>query len=132
MMRSSILTRFSLNFRTLSRHYAATPASFDAAANKTYLLEYEYVENMGEKRTPHRQRHLDYTKPYVDNKNLVAGGALVPAIDKGFLIFRGFNDIHDVEKFARHDPYVQSGLVKKWKVSEWAIVVGDEYMMRKT
>ena len=35
------------------------------------------------------------------------------------------DDPTDVERFAKADPYVVNGLVKDWRVREWAVVVGD-------
>jgi len=29
------------------------------------------------------------------------------------------------EAFAKADPYVQAGLVKRWRVREWTTVVGE-------
>lgn len=92
------------------------------------MLEYQYVENMLEKRGPIRPKHLDYAKPYVDNKLLVAGGALVPKVDRGIIVFRTSNQ-KLVEDFARGDPYVTGGLVTSWKVTEWMIVIGDELFL---
>jgi len=31
-----------------------------------------------------------------------------------------------VEAFARNDPYVTNGLVTRWEVRPWAVVVGNE------
>jgi hypothetical protein len=30
------------------------------------------------------------------------------------------------ERFAENDPYVKQGLVKNWKVRQWAVVIGGE------
>lgn len=30
-----------------------------------------------------------------------------------------------VERFAREDPYVTEGLVTRWEVREWVVVIGD-------
>ena len=29
------------------------------------------------------------------------------------------------ENFAKHDPYVMNGLVKRWEVRAWSVVVGN-------
>ena len=31
-----------------------------------------------------------------------------------------------VENFARRDPYVTSGLVRKWEVRTWTVVIGND------
>ena len=34
-------------------------------------------------------------------------------------------DSSAAEAFARDDPYVVNGLVKRWRVREWTTVIGD-------
>ena len=97
---------------------------------KTWLLEYQYVDNMLEKRGPVRQKHFDHTKSYIENETLLCGGALVPAIDRGVIVFRT-NDKCLVEDFAKNDPYVKAGLITKWTVTEWMLVVGHEFFHGK-
>ena len=97
-------------------------------ALNTYVLEYFYVPNILERRAPHRTKHLEYTIPFVESKTLLAGGALVPENDpitRGQLVFRAPNS-KVVEDFAKSDPYVVAGIITKWTVTEWKVVVGDE------
>jgi hypothetical protein len=55
---------------------------------------------------------------------LVLGGALANPVDGAILLFKG--DSPEVaEKFAKADPYVANGLVKRWYVREWTTVAGD-------
>ena len=89
---------------------------------KTFALEYTYVSNMAEKRGPHRPAHLEFTKPFVENKKLIAGGAYVPEIEKGLLVFKCTKS--EVEEFAKKDPYVVNGLVHSYIIREWAVAVG--------
>lgn len=89
---------------------------------KTYVLEYTYVGNMIERRVPHRPAHFKFAEPYIQNKTLLAGGALLPEIENGLLLFRAPRDV--VEEFAKNDPYVVEGLVPKYRIREWNIVVG--------
>lgn len=94
----------------------------------TYVLEYFYVPNILERRAPHRTKHLEYTVPFVESKTLIAGGALVPEKDpitRGQLLFRAVN-AQAVEEFAKNDPYVVAGIITKWTVTEWKVVVGDD------
>ena len=89
---------------------------------KTFALKYVYVANMAEKRIPVRPAHLEFTKSFVDDKILIAGGALVPEMEEGLLVFKGTRD--QVEAFAKNDPYVKEGLIVKYHIHEWAIAVG--------
>ena len=55
---------------------------------------------------------------------LVMGGALANPVDGAILLFKG--DSPEVaEKFAKADPYVANGLVKRWYVREWMTVAGE-------
>ena len=55
---------------------------------------------------------------------LVLGGALANPVDGAVLLFRGDSPAA-AEAFAAADPYVTNGLVTRWRVREWATVVGD-------
>lgn len=93
------------------------------ATSKKFVLEYYYVSNMLEKRVPHREAHLKYADSFVSKNILQAGGALLPEVAKGLLLFEA-SDREVVETFAKNDPYVTSGLVTKYHISEWAVAVG--------
>jgi uncharacterized protein YciI len=51
-------------------------------------------------------------------------GALGDPVDGALLVYRVPNPAA-VEEFARNDPYVLNGLVTRWLVQPWAVVVGD-------
>jgi uncharacterized protein YciI len=44
---------------------------------------------------------------------------------EALIIFRG-KDRSVAEAFATNDPYVKSGIVKKWTVRPWTVVVGQD------
>lgn len=53
---------------------------------------------------------------------LVLAGALADPVDGAVLLFHG--DSPEVaEKFAKADPYVTSGIVRRWQVREWTTMV---------
>lgn len=90
-----------------------------------YLLFYEVGEDYVSRRAEFRDAHLEKAWKASDRGELVLGGALANPVDGAVLLFRG--DSPDVaEKFARADPYVTSGLVKRWHVREWATVAGED------
>ena len=95
---------------------------FSSANTKTYALKYAYVANMLDKRVPVRPAHLQFTKSFIDEKVLIAGGALLPEMEEGLLLFKGTRA--QVEDFAKNDPYVTEGLITKYTIHEWAIAVG--------
>jgi len=56
---------------------------------------------------------------------LVMGGAFADPADRVLMVFRG--DARSVaENFARSDNYVTQGLVKRWEVRPWTVVIGAD------
>ena len=90
---------------------------------KHFVLFYDLVSDYLERRAAHRDEHLRLAWAAVDRGELVLGGALSPA-DNALLIFRG-DSPEAAEAFARADPYVRHGLVKRHSVREWTTVVGE-------
>jgi len=90
---------------------------------KTYLLEYKYVDNMVERRTPYRTGHIALAERYISEKLIVAGGAFVPKVDGAMFIFKSTRNI--LEAFVKEDPYVANGLVPEYTIREWNVVVGS-------
>jgi len=56
---------------------------------------------------------------------LILAGALSDPTDRALLVFRAA-ERSVAEEFARNDPYVTSGLVTRWEVRPWVVVVGNE------
>jgi uncharacterized protein YciI len=88
-----------------------------------YLLFYELSSDYLARRTEFRAAHLDLAWKASARGELVLGGALTNPVDTALLLFTG--DAPTVaEDFARTDPYVTNGLVKRWHVREWNTVAG--------
>jgi uncharacterized protein len=84
------------------------------------LLRYEYVEDMAERRGPHREAHLDLIRRYhADGRIAIAGAAGDPP-STGLIAFR---EEADATAFREEDPYVEAGLVARWTVEPWTVVV---------
>jgi uncharacterized protein YciI len=110
-----------------------------------YLLMYDVVPDYAERRAPLRAAHLAHAWAAVDRGELVLGGALAaPAGTRGLspaepgapnraeaapcegaVLFFDCDSPEVVEAFARADPYVQNGLVTRWRVRAWATVAGE-------
>jgi uncharacterized protein YciI len=88
-----------------------------------YLLFYDAVDNYAERRTPFREAHIAYARAAVARGELVLGGALAAPADGAVLLFRA-DSTAAAENFAKSDPYVLNGVIKGWRVREWATVVG--------
>ncbi len=84
-----------------------------------HLLVYEYVEDMTERRAPHREAHLELIRRYqADGRVAIAGGVGVP-VHGGLIAFR---DAADADAFAAEDPYKAAGLIVSSRVEPWAVV----------
>ena len=90
-----------------------------------YVLQYDYVENVVEKRAPLREAHFTLARAALARGELLLGGALADPVDSALLVFR-VDDPALVERFVADDPYVQSGIVTRWRVRPWMVVIGDE------
>ncbi|MGA9308520.1 MAG: YciI-like protein [Candidatus Sulfotelmatobacter sp.] len=90
-----------------------------------YLLFYEVGEDYVSRRAEFRDAHLEKAWAASARGELVLGGALANPVDGAVLLFNG--DSPEVaEKFAKADPYVTSGAVKRWYVREWKTVAGED------
>jgi uncharacterized protein YciI len=89
-----------------------------------YAVLYEVVDNYVERRTPYRAEHLRLLREAHARGELVLGGAFADPADRALMVFRG--ESADVaETFVRQDPYVLQGLVTRWEVRPWTVVVGN-------
>lgn len=88
-----------------------------------YILFYNYVDNIIEKRVPFREAHLALATSFVESGELLLGGAFANPADGAILIFKVGNKAQ-VEAFVKQDPYVQNDLVTSWNIREWSVVVG--------
>jgi uncharacterized protein len=87
-----------------------------------YLLFYDVVDHFAERRTPYRDAHLKLARAAADKGELLLGGAFADPLDGAALVFRAA-DQSVAERFAANDPYVTAGLVTKWTVRKWTVVV---------
>ena len=90
-----------------------------------YALLYETVDDYVVRRAEFREQHLRVAREYRDRGELIFGGAFDDPVDRALIVFHT-DDKSKVEAFARKDPYVVNGLVKKWEVRSWKVVVGHE------
>ena len=89
-----------------------------------YLLFYELPDDYITRRAEFRNVHLKLGWEAAERGELVLAGALANPVDGAVLVFKG-NSPEVAERFAEADPYVTSGIVKRWHVREWTTVVGD-------
>lgn len=84
------------------------------------ILTYEYVEDILERRKPHRDGHLAHIKQWSDERGLVLAGATGDPPSGALFVFEG--DRAEVEAFAAADPYLTAGLVSASRVEPWTVV----------
>ncbi|HSY33158.1 MAG TPA: YciI-like protein [Verrucomicrobiae bacterium] len=89
-----------------------------------FVLLYEVVDDFVARRAPFRADHLRLTGEAHNRGEIVLAGALAEPADTALIIFH-CADKSVAEDFARRDPYVVNGLVKKWTVRPWNVVVGQ-------
>jgi uncharacterized protein len=90
-----------------------------------FLLFYEAAGDYGERRTPFREAHLQHAREAVARGELVLGGAYASPVDGAVILFKGTSPAA-AEQFAKTDPYVINGVIKRWYVREWTTVVGTD------
>ncbi len=88
-----------------------------------FLLFYDYVENVVQRRAPYRNEHLGLVQTYVDNGELVLAGAFSDPVDGALLVFQT-DDGKRIEEFIEKDPYVANGLVAEYRIRQWSVVAG--------
>lgn len=89
-----------------------------------YLLMYDLADDYLTRRGQFRGLHLDLAWAAHARGEMVLGGALGEPVDQAILMFKGESP-KVAEDFAKADPYVANGLIKRWSVRPWLTVVGD-------
>lgn len=87
-----------------------------------YLLFYDYVPDILDRRDPHRPAHLQLLRDLVAEGTLHMAGAYADPIDGALFLF-ATEDERDVVAFVERDPYVAAGLVTAWRIRKWTIAV---------
>ena len=92
---------------------------------KYFALFYYVVEEFVSRRSTYREEHLRLAREAHRRGELVLAGAFTDPADRALLVFRTA-ERSTVEEFARNDPYVTSGLVRRWEIRPWAVVIGGD------
>ena len=83
-------------------------------------LRYTYVEDMLERRKPHREAHLALAREFLDQGRLLIVGALGDPPTGGLLICADADSARD---FAAADPYREAGLITGSELEPWKVVM---------
>jgi uncharacterized protein YciI len=98
------------------------PAGVCEAADMHLVLEYTLVDDYLDRRGALREDHLALARAAHARGELLLAGALPDPYDRALLVWTAPREV--VERFAKTDPYVVHGLVTRWTVREWNVVVG--------
>ena len=90
-----------------------------------FLLLYDVVDDYLERRGEFRDEHLASARVAHERGEIVMAGALADPPDGAVLVFRG-DGPEAAERFAEQDPYVKNGLVTRWRVRPWTVVIGGD------
>jgi len=90
-----------------------------------YALFYYVVDDYVSRRSLYRDEHLRLAQEAHRRGELLLAGALTDPVDRALLVFRA-PERSVVEDFVRKDPYVLNGLVTRWEIRSWAVVIGNE------
>jgi uncharacterized protein YciI len=107
----------------LTQSYSSTTA----LGAVQYLLKYDYIPEVLEKRGAFREGHIGLAKKLIAEGKCLSGG---PTGEPGFEVPSGalfiFTDEESAKLFVKEDPYVSNGIVTGHSIEEWNVVVQKE------
>lgn len=108
-----------------SAYYSSGVTALQATTQ--YLLRYDYIPDVLEKRGPYREGHLGLAKQLIEEGKCVSGG---PTSEVGMEVPTGalfiFTDEESAKAFVGADPYVSNGIVTGHTIQQWTVVVQKE------
>jgi uncharacterized protein YciI len=90
-----------------------------------WLLQYRYVDDILERRTPHRSEHLALAQAAAERGELLLAGAAGDPPDRAVFLWVG-DDPSAAQAFVTADPYQGAGLVTSWELQPINLVVGGD------
>ncbi|MBW7888944.1 MAG: hypothetical protein H3C35_11410 [Bacteroidetes bacterium] len=88
-----------------------------------FALLYHLADDYLTRRTEFREEHLRLANESSAQGEMVLGGAFTDPADTALLIFKT-EDKTIIENFVQHDPYVINGLVLRYEIRSWNVVIG--------
>jgi uncharacterized protein YciI len=88
---------------------------------RLHVLHYDYVDDIVDRRGPHREAHLALIQQWHGDGRIVMAGAVGDPPTGGLFVLR-VDDPTDVEAFVAADPYIDAGLVTAHRVEPWTVV----------
>ncbi len=88
-----------------------------------HVLFYDYVDDILERRGPHRDAHLAHAAAARDAGRLRFLGALGDPVHGALGVFA--RSVEEIEAFVAADPYVKAGLVTAHRIEPWTVAVSE-------
>ena len=87
------------------------------------LLTYDYVDDVLERRRPHRDDHLAHIERFAADRGLAVAGAVGDPPTGALFVFEHESDpAGEAEDFVAGYPYVAAGLVTDRAIEPWTVV----------
>jgi uncharacterized protein len=102
-----------------TRLFMSSPATATTTPSIKYILRYDYVPDVLEKRGPYRSEHLQLAKELC-----LSGGPSAPLgadVPTGALFI--FADLEKANAFIEQDPYVTGGIVTGHTLEAWTVAI---------
>jgi uncharacterized protein YciI len=123
------LDRHSATSTNNIRNYTSRtkPVLMTMLTNKNYILKYDYVPDILERRDPFRPGHLELAKRLIEQGKCLYGG---PIGNPGMTVPDGalfvFTDEESAALFAKEDPYMAAGLITGHTIQEWNVILSKD------
>jgi uncharacterized protein YciI len=88
-----------------------------------YHTSPDYLARRGE----YRAEHLALARDAHARGELLLAGAYQNPPDAALLVWK-CDDRAPIEAFVAADPYVKNGLVARWEIRDWYVVIADDPM----
>jgi uncharacterized protein len=92
-----------------------------------FALTYHTASDYLERRAQYRAEHLALARAAHDRGELLLAGAFQNPPDAALLVWK-CADRAPIEAFVAADPYVKNGLVARWEIRDWYVVIADDPM----
>ena len=105
-------------------HYSSTTA---LGASTQFLLHYDYIPDVLEKRGPYREGHLGLAQKLIEEGKCLSGGPtgeVNAEIPSGALFV--FTELEAAKHFVENDPYVSGDIITGHKIEQYTVVVQKE------
>ncbi|HTL35485.1 MAG TPA: YciI-like protein [Kofleriaceae bacterium] len=92
-----------------------------------YALVYHTAPDYLARRAEYRADHLALAQAAHARGELLLAGAYQNPPDAALLVWK-CADRAPIEAFVAADPYVRNGLVTRWEIRDWYVVIADDPM----